>query len=72
MSIYGDQIRACWIVSCRFKDLNSVAKRTTKRGFKTQEEAEKWEQGSKSNRASGCRPCWGSSMFTSVTVSVNY
>ena len=48
MSIYKDKARNCWISSCRFKDANGTAKRTTKRGFKTKEEAEEWERRLKS------------------------
>lgn len=38
MSVYKDRPTDCWWVSCRFKDINGVARRTTKRGFKTEEE----------------------------------
>lgn len=43
MSVYKDKASDCWFVSCRFKDINGTPKRTTKRGFKTEEEAERWE-----------------------------
>ena len=49
MSIYKDKARGCWTSSCRFKDMNGIPKRTTKRGFKTKEEAEEWERGLKAN-----------------------
>lgn len=48
MSIYRDKARGCWVSACRFKDANGSPKRTTKRGFKTKEEAEEWERRLKS------------------------
>lgn len=33
MSICRDKTRGCWISNCRFKDINGLPKRTTKRGF---------------------------------------
>lgn len=48
MNIYKDKARNCWTSSCRFKDANGTPKRTTKRGFRTKEEAEEWEQRLKS------------------------
>lgn len=48
MSIYRDGTNNCWISFCRFKDANGTSKRTTKRGFRTKEEAEEWEQTLKS------------------------
>lgn len=48
MSVYEDRSSGCWISSCRFKDANGTPKRTTKRGFKTREEAENWERRLKS------------------------
>lgn len=44
MSVYKDRATDSWIVSCRFKDINGTPKRTTKRGFKTEEEAKRWEE----------------------------
>ena len=44
MSVYKDRTTDCWWVSCRFKDINGVARRTTKRGFKSEEEALRWEE----------------------------
>lgn len=38
MSVYKDRATDWWWVSCRFKDINGVARRTTKRGFKSEEE----------------------------------
>lgn len=43
MSVYKDRSTDCWWVFCRFKDINGVARRTTKRGFKSEEEAKRWE-----------------------------
>lgn len=48
MSVYRDKSGNCWISSCRFKNANGTPKRTTKRGFKTKEEAEEWERRLKS------------------------
>lgn len=48
MSIYRDKANGGWISSCRFKDANGKPKRTTKRAFKTKEEAEEWERRLKS------------------------
>lgn len=61
MSIYRDKTNVCWISSCRFKDINGTPKRTTKRGFKTKEEAEEWERGLKVN--SGLRTLTLSEFF---------
>lgn len=44
MSVYKDRSADCWWVSCRFKDINGVVRRTTKRGFKSEEEAKRWEE----------------------------
>lgn len=49
MSIYKEKARNCRISSCRFKDMNATPKQTTKRGFKTKEEAEEWERKFKAN-----------------------
>lgn len=62
MSVYEDKPAGCWVSSCRFKDLNGVAKRTTKRGFKTKEEAEEWERRLKVN--SGLRTLILSEFFS--------
>lgn len=48
MSIYRDKAHSCWVSACRFRDANGTPKRTTKRGFKTKEEAEEWERRLKS------------------------
>lgn len=44
MSVYKDKSGDHWWVSCRFKDINGVPRRTTKWGFKTEEEAKRWEE----------------------------
>lgn len=61
MSIYKDKARGCWTSSCRFKDMNGIPKRTTKRGFKTKEEAKEWGQELKAN--SGLRTLTLSEFF---------
>ena len=61
MSAYRDKARNCWVSSCRFKDANGIPKRTTKRGFKTKEEAEEWERRLKSE--SGLRTLTLSEFF---------
>lgn len=48
MTVYRDRTGNCWVVACRFRDANGIAKRTTKRGFATQREAEEWERSAKS------------------------
>lgn len=48
MTVYRNKAETNWISSCRFKDANGAPKRTTKRGFKTKEEAEEWERRLKS------------------------
>ena len=49
MTTYRDKSSNYWISSCRFKDVNGMSKRTTKRGFKTRKEAEEWERELKAN-----------------------
>lgn len=49
MTTYRDKSNNCWISSCRFKDVNGMSKRTTKRGFKTREKSEEWERKLKAN-----------------------
>ncbi|WP_251178648.1 Arm DNA-binding domain-containing protein [Adlercreutzia agrestimuris] len=44
MSVYKNRSTDCWWVSCRFEDTNGVARRTIKRGFKSEEEAKSWEE----------------------------
>lgn len=61
MSIYRDQTRACWVSSCRFKDINGTTKRSIERGFKTKEEAGEWEHELKAN--SGLRTLTLSEFF---------
>ena len=38
MNVCKDRSADYWWVSCRFKDINGVVRRTTKRGFKSEEE----------------------------------
>lgn len=61
MSVYRDKTSNSWITSCRFRDTNGAPKRTTKRGFKTKEEAKEWERELKAN--SGLRTLTLSEFF---------
>ena len=49
MSVYKDKPGDCQWPSCGFKGINGISRRTTKRGFKTKEEAEEWGQELKVN-----------------------
>lgn len=44
MSVYKDRSTDCCWVSRRFKDINGVVRRITKRGFKSEAEAKRWEE----------------------------
>lgn len=43
MCVNKDRKTNTWTANVRFKDSNGISKRTTKRGFKTRDEAEAWE-----------------------------
>ena len=40
MSVYKDKSTGCWWVSCRFKDINGVTRRTTKPGLQVRRGSE--------------------------------
>ena len=43
MSVSKDRERGTFYVQCRYKDWTGEPKKKTKRGFKTEKEARKWE-----------------------------
>lgn len=43
MSVSKDVRRGTWCVHLRYRDVSGLARSTTKRGFKTEPEARKWE-----------------------------
>ena len=43
MSVYRDKQRNTWFVVTRYKDWTGKAKQTTKRGFRTKHDAQRYE-----------------------------
>lgn len=43
MSVYRDKQRNTWFVATRYKDWTGKAKQTTKRGFRTKHDAQRYE-----------------------------
>lgn len=47
MGVYRGKAKGTWYSTCRFKDQNGDPRRTTRRGFETEEKAREWEEAMK-------------------------